>query len=81
MNCQVQDQDVCRFSGKVPNVSARGEIESMCMYAGTGVGQIKEILPAATVIRRLVEGARDIIEQELRSKVTRQDIMGLKTMV
>ncbi|XP_047341143.1 (3aS,4S,5R,7aS)-5-hydroxy-7a-methyl-1-oxo-octahydro-1H-indene-4-carboxyl-CoA dehydrogenase [Impatiens glandulifera] len=55
------EKDVRRFAGTVPNATASGEIESMAMYAGQGVGLIKEILPAAEVINCLVSGAQLLI--------------------
>ncbi|EFJ24571.1 hypothetical protein SELMODRAFT_267769 [Selaginella moellendorffii] len=59
-------EEVKRFSGKVPNSSATGKIEEMAMYAGEGVGLIDEILPAASVVRGLVEGAQNIIRYHLQ---------------
>lgn len=34
------------------------------MYAGEGVGMIKEILPAAEVLNKLVNEAQQIIQQK-----------------
>ena len=48
-------------------MSTTGDIESMAMYAGQGVGLIKEILPASEVIKRLVEGAQQLIREEFAS--------------
>ncbi|KAL2649422.1 hypothetical protein R1flu_017550 [Riccia fluitans] len=62
-----RDEEVPRFSGKVPNSSTSGDVESMAMYAGTGVGLIHEIVPAASVVNGLVEGAQAIIQQLGRS--------------
>ncbi|KAI5068353.1 hypothetical protein GOP47_0016698 [Adiantum capillus-veneris] len=42
-----QGKVVSRFSGMAPNQSARGHVENMVMYAGAGVGLIKDIQPAA----------------------------------
>lgn len=39
----------------------------MAMYAGEGVGLIKDILPAAQVVKRLVEGAQTLIQQQFTS--------------
>lgn len=64
-----QDIDVRRFAGTVPNATTKGDIESMAMYAGQGVGLIKEILPAGEVVRRLVEGAQHHIQTHLSSFV------------
>jgi NAD(P)H-dependent flavin oxidoreductase YrpB (nitropropane dioxygenase family) len=47
-------------------VTTTGDLESMVMYAGEGVGLIKEILPASEVIKRLVEGAQLIIQQNFK---------------
>lgn len=65
------EKDIRRFSGTVPNRTTTGDIESMVLYAGEGVGLIKEILPAAEVVKRLVEGAQLLIHQRfggLKSK-------------
>jgi NAD(P)H-dependent flavin oxidoreductase YrpB (nitropropane dioxygenase family) len=78
-----REEDVPRFSGKVPNLTTTGEVENMAMYAGTGVGQINEILPAAIVLRSIVEEAEAIIEHRLRGLVESQDskVSHLHTMV
>jgi hypothetical protein len=47
-------------------VTTTGDLESMVMYAGEGVGLIKEILPASEVIKRLVDGAQLIIQQNFK---------------
>ncbi|OAE19852.1 hypothetical protein AXG93_1130s1050 [Marchantia polymorpha subsp. ruderalis] len=60
-----REEDVPRFSGKVPNFSTAGDVESMVMYASIGVGLIHEILPAASIVKGLVEGAQTIIQQQL----------------
>jgi NAD(P)H-dependent flavin oxidoreductase YrpB (nitropropane dioxygenase family) len=61
-----QEKEIRRFAGTVPNVTTTGDLESMVMYAGEGVGLIKEILPASEVIKRLVEGAQLIIQQNFK---------------
>jgi NAD(P)H-dependent flavin oxidoreductase YrpB (nitropropane dioxygenase family) len=50
-----------RFMGFTPGVETSGEIESMALYAGQGVGLIHEIKPAGEVVRELVEGAARIL--------------------
>ncbi|CAJ2640911.1 unnamed protein product, partial [Trifolium pratense] len=60
------EKEIRRFAGTVPNVTTTGDLESMVMYAGEGVGLIKEILPASEVIKRLVEGAQLIIQQNFK---------------
>jgi hypothetical protein len=61
-----QEKEIRRFAGTVPNVTTTGDLESMVMYAGEGVGLIKEILPASEVIKRLVDGAQLIIQQNFK---------------
>jgi nitronate monooxygenase len=56
---------VLRFMGFPPNAAATGDIESMDLLAGQSVGLVHEIKPAATMVRDLVVGARQIIEQRL----------------
>lgn len=58
------EKEIRRLAGTVPNLTTTGDIESMAMYAGQGVGLIKEILPAGEVVKRLVEGARLLIRRE-----------------
>lgn len=58
-----QEKEIRRFAGTVPNKTTAGDIESMAMYAGEGVGLIKEILPAGEVVKRLVEGAQLLIQK------------------
>ncbi|XP_068660361.1 uncharacterized protein [Aristolochia californica] len=50
-----------RFAGQVANPTTAGEVENMVMYAGQGVGLVKEILPAGEIIERFIAGAKDII--------------------
>ncbi|OAY84484.1 Nitronate monooxygenase, partial [Ananas comosus] len=56
-------KEIRRFAGTVPNATTTGDIDSMVMYAGEGVGLIKDILPAGEVVERLVEEARQIIQK------------------
>ncbi|KAJ4836373.1 hypothetical protein Tsubulata_024131 [Turnera subulata] len=59
-----QEKEIRRFAGPVPNVTATGDIESMAMYAGQGVGLIKEILPASQVVNKLVTEAQQLIQEK-----------------
>ncbi|RAL49461.1 hypothetical protein DM860_012894 [Cuscuta australis] len=61
-----KEKEIRRFAGPVPNGSARGEVESMAMYAGQGVGLIHQILPAGEVVRRLVTGAQHLICEQAK---------------
>ncbi|XP_065870449.1 uncharacterized protein [Euphorbia lathyris] len=62
-----EEKEIRKFAGTVPNVTTTGDIESMAMYAGQGVGIIDEILPAKEVVKRLVEGAQELIQQKFNS--------------
>jgi NAD(P)H-dependent flavin oxidoreductase YrpB (nitropropane dioxygenase family) len=56
---------VLRFMGFPPNAEASGEIDSMDLLAGQGVGLVREIKPAGQLVHELVEEARRIISQRL----------------
>ncbi|KAM0899093.1 hypothetical protein ACQ4PT_021526 [Festuca glaucescens] len=58
-------KDVRRFAGTVPNATTIGDINSMAMYAGQGVGLITEIIPAGEVVKRLVAEAQRVIGEKL----------------
>ncbi|XP_042495347.1 (3aS,4S,5R,7aS)-5-hydroxy-7a-methyl-1-oxo-octahydro-1H-indene-4-carboxyl-CoA dehydrogenase [Macadamia integrifolia] len=62
------EREVRLFAGTVPNATTTGDIESMAMYAGEGVGLIKEIIPAGQVVKRLVEGAQLLIQQKFHGE-------------
>ena len=61
---------VQRFMSLPPMAEATGDIESMAMLAGQGLGLVGEIQPASEIVRELVEGARRIIEQRLGGVLT-----------
>lgn len=60
----LQEKEIRRFAGTVPNATTTGDIESMVMYGGQGVGLIKEILPAGQVVKRIIQGAQNLINQQ-----------------
>lgn len=64
-----QTLDITRFSGWPPNATVEGDVDSMAMYGGTGSAFIKEILPAAQVVKGILEEAQAIIEQRLSGLV------------
>lgn len=77
-----EEKLIPRFSGIAPNYTVRGDVESMVMYAGEGMGLIKDIQPAALVVKGLVEGAQHIIEQRLMGIIqTPTKKLGTWTMV
>jgi NAD(P)H-dependent flavin oxidoreductase YrpB (nitropropane dioxygenase family) len=50
-----------RFMSYTPSIETTGDIESMALYAGQGVGLIREIKPAGDVLHELAEGATRIL--------------------
>lgn len=60
-----QPHPVLRFMGFPPSVDAGGDIDSMDLLAGQGVGLVDAIKPAGQIVRELVEGAQRIISQGL----------------
>jgi NAD(P)H-dependent flavin oxidoreductase YrpB (nitropropane dioxygenase family) len=56
---------VLRFMSLPPNGDADGDIDSMSLLAGQGVGLVREIKPAGQIVHELVEQARQIISQRL----------------
>jgi nitronate monooxygenase len=64
-----QPMPVLRFMGFPPNSDASGDIDSIDLLAGQGVGLVREIKPAGQIVRDLVEEARQIIAQRLAGLV------------
>jgi NAD(P)H-dependent flavin oxidoreductase YrpB (nitropropane dioxygenase family) len=48
---------VPRFSATVPDRTATGHVEAMCLYAGQSVGGVKRVMPAREIVEELVEEA------------------------
>jgi nitronate monooxygenase len=62
-----QEMPLLRFMGFPPNIDVTGDIESMGLLAGQGVGLVQEIRPAGEVVREIVAQADRIIEKLQRS--------------
>lgn len=56
-----QSMPLLRFMGFPPTPDASGDLDSMDFLAGQGVGLVKEIKPAAEVVKEFVDGARCIL--------------------
>jgi NAD(P)H-dependent flavin oxidoreductase YrpB (nitropropane dioxygenase family) len=67
-----QPMAVLRFMGLPPNCDANGDIESMDLLAGQGVGLVREIKPAGEIVRELMDEARQIVSQRLAGLAARQ---------
>jgi len=81
MELVMQEEEVSRFSGKVPNLTTQGDIESMALYAGMGSVHIKEVIPAASVVKGVLEEAQVIIQQRLRGLLEIRQKHNTSTMV
>jgi NAD(P)H-dependent flavin oxidoreductase YrpB (nitropropane dioxygenase family) len=68
-----QPMPVLRFVSLPPNREAGGEIDSMSLLAGQGVGLVREVKPAGQIVHELVEEARQIISQRLVGLVANGD--------
>src|SRR5262245_5689250 len=66
-----QPMPVLRFMGLPPNRDASGDIESMDLLAGQGLGLVGEIKPAGEIVRELVDEARQIVSQRLAGLAAR----------
>jgi nitronate monooxygenase len=49
---------VMRYSEAQPTTSTDGDIESMAMYAGTGVGDLRRVASSAVIVKAIAHGIR-----------------------
>ncbi|HEX2191132.1 MAG TPA: nitronate monooxygenase [Longimicrobiaceae bacterium] len=56
-----QQVDLRRFTNWVPVATTVGDLEEMPLLAGQGVGQVREVRPAAEIVRELVEEAAAVL--------------------
>jgi hypothetical protein len=57
--------EVAPFSAMLPTMHTEGRTDLMANYAGEGVGLIRDVMPAAAVVERLVGDAEAIIRRRL----------------
>ncbi|QMU56837.1 MAG: nitronate monooxygenase [Boseongicola sp.] len=57
-----QNRDVLRYQSHTPSSGDTGEIEAMSMWAGQGVAQVREVMPAAKIMDELEAGAAQVIQ-------------------
>jgi NAD(P)H-dependent flavin oxidoreductase YrpB (nitropropane dioxygenase family) len=60
-----QAMPVLRFMGFPPNCDATGDIDSMNLLGGQGVGLVRDVKQAGQIVQDLIEEARQIISQRL----------------
>jgi nitronate monooxygenase len=61
--------DVPAYATAPPTASTEGRTELMANYAGQGVGLIREVLPAATIVERIVREAEALLRDRLPALV------------
>jgi hypothetical protein len=59
------EMPVHRFLSIPPNRDTTGDIASMELLAGQGVGLVHEIRPAAEIVQRIADEARAVVERRL----------------
>ncbi len=64
-----QPVPVQQFMALPPSADASGDIDSMALYAGQTSGLVNEVKPAGEIVRELVEGASQIIQQRLNGLI------------
>jgi nitronate monooxygenase len=50
-----QGEPIYRYEDTAPRIGFTGDIEAMCLYAGTGCGSIQDVPPAGEIMQRLWE--------------------------
>ena len=60
-----QRMPMLRFMGFPPNCDATGDIESMDLLAGQGVGLVRDVRPAGDIVREIVAQADQILSTRL----------------
>lgn len=65
-----QRAPVPRFGALPPAADTEGDLEAMCFLAGSGVGLITEIMPAATIVEELVSGVTEIVARRFAPSET-----------
>lgn len=53
---------IVRYAVGFPRVDAKGAIDSMALYAGQGVGILRDIRPAAEIARTLTREAHEALK-------------------
>jgi NAD(P)H-dependent flavin oxidoreductase YrpB (nitropropane dioxygenase family) len=56
-------QPLSRLSARTPSRDVTGTIAAMAMYAGEGVGHVREVAPAAAIVAELAEEAERLLRR------------------
>jgi NAD(P)H-dependent flavin oxidoreductase YrpB (nitropropane dioxygenase family) len=54
-------ESIPRHSGMPPHRAVDGDVSAMALYAGQSTGSITEAMPAADIVRQLLDGAEDLL--------------------
>ena len=54
-------REIRRYASATPGPDAKGDIEALSLWAGQGVGQVREVKPAADVVREIAAEARAVL--------------------
>ncbi|MFI5353744.1 MAG: NAD(P)H-dependent flavin oxidoreductase [Candidatus Binatales bacterium] len=57
--------DLVRYAVNTPSSYVEGEIEALPFYAGQSCTQVRDIMPAAQIVRRIASEAREVISARL----------------
>ena len=58
--------EVLRYGAYTPGVDAEGDVESLPMWAGRGVGLVRRIQTAAEIVREIADQAGAILGSDVR---------------
>jgi nitronate monooxygenase len=59
--------DVPRWSAEAPTTHCSGAVDAMAQYAGQSVGAVRDVRPAAEIVRDLAEGAERALARAAQS--------------
>jgi NAD(P)H-dependent flavin oxidoreductase YrpB (nitropropane dioxygenase family) len=57
------ERDLPGFSAQVPGRQVTGNVGAMALYAGQGVGAVREVVTAEQVVRDMTDGAHALLTQ------------------
>jgi nitronate monooxygenase len=52
---------IVRYEVDTPRQGAQADIEAMCLYAGQGVGLVRDVRPAADIVRAMAAEAEAVL--------------------
>ncbi|HXE74863.1 MAG TPA: nitronate monooxygenase [Candidatus Xenobia bacterium] len=64
-----QDYPMPKYSSFLPTPDTEGDFEEMCLAAGESAGLVREIKPAADIIREMMASAEHLLRQRLPAMV------------